>query len=154
VPVHAEVAPAIRERQRDFAESDGLAAVGPVENNVSHFAAAQGLGGLFAEHPANRVEHVRFAAAVRPDDRGDSLMEFEDGFVGERFESDEFERMEMHGQKAGDTGHSIRSQSKGGDKENIQVAAGGTAPEHKIWGFGLLAPCLGRFCWLSRSQPP
>ena len=96
MPVHAELAPAIRERQRNLAEADRLARFGSVENDVRHFAAAQGLGRLLAEHPANGVEHVGFSAAVRPDDGGDAFVKFEDGFVRERFEAEEFERLKMH----------------------------------------------------------
>ena len=96
VPVHPQLAPAIGQRQRDLAEADRLARFGSVENNVGHFAAAHGFGRLFAEHPANGVEHVRFSAAVRSDDGGDSFVKLEDSFIRERFEADEFERLKVH----------------------------------------------------------
>jgi hypothetical protein len=51
---------------------------------------------LFAEHPADGVEHVGLSATVRPHDGSDPFVELEKGFVSERFESDEFERMKMH----------------------------------------------------------
>ena len=41
------------------------ARVGAGEDDVGHFPTAQRLGRLLAEHPADRVEHVGFAAAVR-----------------------------------------------------------------------------------------
>ena len=87
---------AIGEGQRNLGEADRLARVGAAENDVRHFAAAQRLGRLLAEHPADGVEDVGFAATVRPDDGGHALVEIEDGFVGERFEPEEFERLKMH----------------------------------------------------------
>jgi hypothetical protein len=51
---------------------------------------------LLAEDPANGVEHVRLPAAIGTDDGGDALVKFENGFIGERFEADQLERMEMH----------------------------------------------------------
>ena len=53
-------------------------------------------GGLFAEHPAHGVEHVGFSAAVRADDGGHAFVKIEDGFIGERLEAEEFERLKMH----------------------------------------------------------
>ena len=58
--------------------------------------AAQRFGGLLAEHPANGIEDVRFAATVRADDGGDSFVKFEKRFVREGFETDELERVKMH----------------------------------------------------------
>ena len=96
VPVHAQLTAAVRKRERDFAEPDWFARIGPIENNVGHFAAAKRLGGLFAENPANGIEHVGFSAAVRSDDGGDSFVKFEKRFVREGFETDELERVKMH----------------------------------------------------------
>ena len=61
------------------------------KDDVLHFAAAQGLGRLLAEHPADAVEDVAFAAAVGPDDGGDSGVKFEGGAVRKRLESDDVE---------------------------------------------------------------
>ena len=45
----------------------------PAKMTSSIFGAAQGLGGLFAQHPAHRVENIRFAAAIGTDHDGDPL---------------------------------------------------------------------------------
>ena len=58
--------------QRNFGHAQRLAAIGAVENHVRHFAAAQGLGGLFAQHPANGVRDIGLAAAVGADDGRDA----------------------------------------------------------------------------------
>ena len=42
------------------------------EDDVLHRGAAEMLRALLAEHPADRVDDVRLAAAVRADDRGDA----------------------------------------------------------------------------------
>ena len=96
MPVDAELAAAIRESERDLAKPERLARFGSVKNNVGHFAAAQRLGRLLAKHPAHGIEHVRFPAAVRPDDGRDAFVEFENSFIREGFEADEFERLKMH----------------------------------------------------------
>ncbi len=70
-----------------------LASVGAVENNIGHFAATKRFGGLLAEHPSDRVEQIGFAATVRTDDRGDAFVEIENGFIGERFEAEQLERL-------------------------------------------------------------
>ena len=100
VPVDAELLLAVGEGQRDFGKADRLARIRAAENDVGHFAAAQRFGRLLAEHPADGIEDVGFAAAVRPDDGGDAFVEIEDRFVGERLEADELKRLEMHAGKA------------------------------------------------------
>ena len=75
------------DRQGNFRHAERLAAVGAVENHVRHFAAAQRLGRLLAEHPANRVRNVGFAAAIRPDNRGDAGLEIQGSFVRKRLET-------------------------------------------------------------------
>ena len=93
---------------------DRRARVGAGENDVRHFAAAQRLGRLLAEHPADGVEHVRFAAPIRPDDArsrrgGNSSI----GLRGEGLEAEEFERLEIH--ERGKIGAlSVRSIASGG----------------------------------------
>jgi hypothetical protein len=96
VPVHTQLAPAIRKRQGNLAEADRLARFGSIKNDVRHFAAAQCFRRLFAEHPANGIEHVGFSTTVRPDDGRDAFVKFEDRFIRERFEAEEFERLKMH----------------------------------------------------------
>ncbi len=87
---------AIGHRQGDFGHAQRLAFFRAVENDVGHFAAAQGLGGGFAEHPADGIDHVGLAAAVRADDAGHAFGEFKDGLVREGLEAVEFESFEIH----------------------------------------------------------
>jgi hypothetical protein len=75
---------AIGHGQGDFCHAEGLAFLGAVENDVCHFAAAEGLGGGFAEHPADGIDDVRLAAAVRADDAGDALWRIRTRFYPQR----------------------------------------------------------------------
>src|SRR5205085_7870165 len=93
VPIDIQLRRAIREGERDFGEAERFSVVGAVENYVGHFAAAERLGGLFAEHPADRVEQIGFAASVRADDRGHTLVKIEERFIGKRFKAEELERL-------------------------------------------------------------
>src|SRR5262249_14715395 len=65
----------------------GFAGARTIEDHVEHLLAAQALGGLLAQHPADRIDDVALAAAVRPDDGGDPAVEVELGLVGEAFET-------------------------------------------------------------------
>ena len=93
----AELFLAIGEGHRHLGHADRLAGVRAVEDHVGHLAAAQGLGGLLAQAPADRVEHVALAAAVGPDDGGHAEGEVEFGFLGERLEPENFQTAKMHG---------------------------------------------------------
>ena len=57
---------------------------------------AKRTGGLLAEHPADRVEDVAFAAAVWADDGGASGAEIEFGPVREALEAVEDDSLEEH----------------------------------------------------------
>ena len=74
------------ERQRNLRHAQRLAAVGAVEDHVGHFGAAQGLGGLLTEHPADGVRDIGLAAAVRPHDRRDAGLKVQRGSVREGLE--------------------------------------------------------------------
>ena len=69
----------------------GAACGGTVENHVLHGFAAKLLGRSLAQHPAHRVNHVRFAAAVRPDNGHQLPGHMNGGRVGKRFESGQFD---------------------------------------------------------------
>ena len=96
VPVDSELSRAIGEGERDFGKAERLARVGSVENDVGHFAAAKRFGGLFAEHPAHRIEQIGFAAAIRADDCGNAFVEIEKRLIGKRFKAEKLKRFEMH----------------------------------------------------------
>ena len=92
--VGGELALAVVEGHGDFGQPEAAARSGAVEDDVGHFAAAQAFGGLLAENPADGIDDVALARAVRPDDGGDAVAELEDGLVGKALEADEFEAFE------------------------------------------------------------
>src|SRR5262249_53518847 len=75
--------------QRYFGHSSGLAIASSREDDVFHARATQRLGGLFAQHPRNRVGNIRFPAAIGADDGSDAVsMELEFRAVAERLEAE------------------------------------------------------------------
>ena len=58
--------------QRHFGHAQGLAVARSGKDHVLHVRAAQGLGALFAQHPAHPVQDVRLAAPVRPHHHGNA----------------------------------------------------------------------------------
>ena len=89
--VHGEEAAGVVEHDGGLGHAKALEGRRTIEDDVRHFAAAERLGGLLAEQPADRVHDVAFAGAVGPDNAGDPGREVETRFVGERLEPDEFE---------------------------------------------------------------
>src|SRR5579884_3480193 len=85
------------ERQRDFGHPERLARVVAGEDDVFHSLRAQAARRLLAEHPADRVDQIRFAGAVGTDDGGRAVDEVERRRFGERFEAEDFEGLEAHG---------------------------------------------------------
>ena len=94
VGVDGELMPAIVEGHRDFGEAEAAPRGGAVEDDVGHLAAAQALGALLAQDPADGIDDVALARAVGPDDGGDAVAELEDGLVGKAFEADQFQPFE------------------------------------------------------------
>ena len=66
------------------------------EDHVFHAAAAQVAGALLAEDPAQGVDDVRLAAAVRADDPRDPVRELENCLVLRRLEACKFEPFDPH----------------------------------------------------------
>ena len=94
--VQGQFAGGVVESQRNFGEVERLALAGAVEDDVLHFAAAQALGGLLAQHPLDRVNDVGLAAAVRADKGDDAALKIEDQLVRERLEAKSFQPLKMH----------------------------------------------------------
>ena len=95
--VDGQQAGGVVERERDLGGVHRPAAAGAVEDDVGHLRAAEALDALLAEHPLDRVDDVRLARSVRPDDDRDAGGEFEPGLVGEALETDKFQRLEHDG---------------------------------------------------------
>src|SRR5690606_1002017 len=66
------------------------------EDHVLHLRPAQGLGGVGAHHPADGLEEIGLAAAVRPDHAGQAGLQPHLRRVDEGFEAGELERAEFH----------------------------------------------------------
>ena len=97
LPLGAKMPRASAEGQRHLRHPHRSPRVRAAENDVRHLAAAQRLGRLLAQAPADRVEDVRLAATIRADHRSDALVKFQVRLVDERFKTDEIERFEIHG---------------------------------------------------------
>ena len=66
------------------------------EDDVVHLAAAHALGRGLAHHPAQRLDQVRLAAAVRADDAGHARLDQQLGRVDERLEAAQPEFRELN----------------------------------------------------------
>ena len=95
--IHGQGAILIVEHEADLAVGQGLALLGAVEDHVGHAGAAQGLGGLLAQHPAHRVADVALARAVGPDNARDSLAEDDLRPLRKGLEAVQFQFLEPHG---------------------------------------------------------
>jgi hypothetical protein len=93
VPINTELLGTICESQRDLGESHGLAHLAAVEDHVSHLIAAQRFRGLLAEYPTDRIKHIGFSAAVRPNNSGRAFVKIKNRFVGKRLEAEQLERL-------------------------------------------------------------
>src|SRR5690606_11578158 len=87
---------AVVEDQLDTRLADGLARARSVEDHVGHRVAAQCLRRALAQHPADRVDDVGFAAAVRTDDAHQVARELDRGRIDEGFESGELDLTQAH----------------------------------------------------------
>ena len=79
----------IVEEKRDFRGVSRRPRAGAREDDVVHAGRAHVLVRAFAHHPAQRLDEVRLAAAVRADDAGqpaldDELARFDEGFESEK----------------------------------------------------------------------
>ena len=82
---------AVVEEQRDFGGVARRPRAGAREDHVVHAGRAHVLVRAFAHHPAQRLDEVGLAAAIRPDDAGqaaldDELAGFDEGLEAEKAE--------------------------------------------------------------------
>ena len=90
------VAFAVVDLDRDFGVVARRALVVAGEDDVVHFGRAHRLVGGFAHDPAHRLDQIRLAAAVRPDDAGQSGFDDKVGRFDEGFEADQAQPRELH----------------------------------------------------------
>ena len=83
--------------EADFRGAGGPARIAAAENDVLHPVAAQALGALLAEHPGERIDDVALAAAVRPNDGGDSGVEGELRPIRKALEAGNLQALQSHG---------------------------------------------------------
>ena len=90
------VARAAVERQDDLGQIARRAAGGPGKDHIVHFAATQPLGGALAHHPAQCLDEIGFAAAIRADDAGQPGLDRQLGRLDERFEAGKTKPLYLH----------------------------------------------------------
>ncbi len=79
------------EGQTDLGHADRRTVLRPREDHIIHALAAKLASGLFAHHPLDRVDDIRFATTVRTDDAGHAVVEAEDRAVYKRFKTMELQ---------------------------------------------------------------
>ena len=75
------------DRERHLRAPQCRTVCGAREDDVVHLGAAQRSRALGPEHPRDRVDHVRLAGPVGPDDDADTRLELEGGLVREGLEA-------------------------------------------------------------------
>ena len=89
----------ITERNRDFSHTGGFTASGAfsaTENDVSHFATTQCLGGLFTQDPSYSIGDIGFAASIGSNHGGNARFEIQGGFIRKRLKSNGLQAFEIH----------------------------------------------------------
>ena len=84
------------EQDADLGVVARRALAGAGEDHVVHARGAHGLERAFAHHPAQRLDEVRLAAAVRADDAGEAGLDLELCGVAEALEAGEAQALEFH----------------------------------------------------------
>src|SRR4029079_16302069 len=82
--------------QVDLGHRQGLARLAAVEDHVLHRGPAEALDALLAEDPRDRVGDVGLAAAVGPDDPGDTSLEADLLLVAEGLETGNLDLIQPH----------------------------------------------------------
>ncbi len=84
------------DRYRDFGGISRRPIAVARENDIVHPGGAHRLVRRFAHHPAQRLDKVRFAAAVRPNDARQARLDHEIGRFDERLETDQTQPFKFH----------------------------------------------------------
>src|SRR5690606_19136312 len=85
---------AVVQNQRHLGETQGFPGGGAVEDEVRRPRRPECPVALLAQHPADRVDDVALAAAVRPNDGRDAGAEADLGLVRERLEAQELQGLQ------------------------------------------------------------
>ena len=85
--------PGVLEGEADFCQATRTARPRTVEDQTLQVFASQIADLMFTDHPADGIDDVTLATAVRTDDAGDALIEVDDGFVGKTLESLDFQTL-------------------------------------------------------------
>jgi hypothetical protein len=93
---HGDLASAVVDHELDLGHAERRPRRGAREDHIGHVAASERPRSLFAEHPADRVDQVRFARSVGPHDDRDAREELQDRLVRERLEPTDRDRAEEH----------------------------------------------------------
>ncbi len=86
----------IVEQKPDLGDVARRPLAGAGEDDVVHARAAHGLERALAHHPAQGLDQVRLAAAVRADDAGQARLDLELGGVAEALEAGQAQALEFH----------------------------------------------------------
>ncbi len=73
--------------QNNLRHTQRLALVGAGKDNILHLVPAQNPRALLAQHPAHRVGNIGFAAAVRPHNTGNPILQLNNRAVGKGFKT-------------------------------------------------------------------
>jgi hypothetical protein len=84
------------DRHVDDGASQGLLSLRAVEYDVLHLRPAQLAGALLSQNPADRIDDVRLAAAVRAEDGGYTLPELKGDGEHERLKPNQFQFRQAH----------------------------------------------------------
>src|SRR5262245_12898471 len=96
VELRRRLAGGVVDVHRDFGVVAGRAVVGAGEDHVVHVGGPQRLVRGLAHHPAQRLDQVRFAAAVGPDHAGEARLDQKVGRLDEGLESEQAQSRELH----------------------------------------------------------
>ncbi len=86
----------IADREGDLRHGERTAGLGAVKNNISHLSAAERLGGLLSQNPADGIGYVGFAAAVGTDNSGDARREVQACLICKGFETEYCQILQIH----------------------------------------------------------
>lgn len=81
----------IVESERYLCKVCWLSRFSAVEDDVLHFLRPKHTGALFAQHPPDRIHHVRLPTAVRPNNGCDAFVKVYSNFIAKAFKALDFQ---------------------------------------------------------------